>query len=168
MGHEARGEDCGLRAILSEAKVSDEVAAALENAGVFHFDQLITLISRGDHHEELKRVGVGKLGVRAKLATLVQPYWKALTAKEQGNAKYKDGRYEEAAQHYTNAVELIPGVGASSDIAINCYSNRAACFQQMREPHAALTDVKLVLAFDPTNAKAQARRAVYEQALNGM
>ena len=45
--------------------------------------------------------------------------------------------------------------------------NRAACFQQMREPKLALTDVQHVLAFDPTNAKAIARKQVYEGQLAG-
>ena len=55
----------------------------------------------------------------------------------------------------------------STDLALNCFSNRAACFQQMREPKLALTDVQHVLTFDPTNAKALARKQVYEQQLAG-
>jgi hypothetical protein len=60
-GHEARGEDYGLRAVCSEAKVSDEVVETLEAAGVTHLDELVRLISRGDHHEELRRCGVAKI-----------------------------------------------------------------------------------------------------------
>ena len=56
---------------------------------------------------------------------------------------------------------------ASTDLALNCYSNRAACFQQMREPSLALADVKHVLTYDPANAKALARKQVYEQ-MKGM
>lgn len=96
--HKARSEaKCTLSAILGEAKVSDEVAAQLDAAGVSDFEQLITIVSRGDHHVELRKCGVAKLGARAKLATLVQPYWKALGLKEQGNAMYKDSRFEDAA-----------------------------------------------------------------------
>ena len=48
-------------------------------------------------------------------------------------------------------------------------ADRAACFQQMREPKLALKDVEHVLQFDPTNAKALARKQVYEgQIASGM
>ncbi len=72
---------------------------------------------------------------------------------------------EDAANLYTRAIKEIPL--SSTDLALNCYSNRAACFQQMREPSLALTDVKHVLAFDPTNAKGLARKQVYEQQVAG-
>jgi len=151
---------------LLEAKVSEEVLGALASAGVDELEELISVVSRGDHHEELRKRGVGKLGVRAKLATLVQPYWQALAIKDQGNAKYKESRFEEAANLYTKAIQLVPC--GSTDLALNCYANRAACFQQMREPNLALTDVKHVLTFDPSNAKALARKQVYEQQIAGM
>ena len=105
--------------------------------------------------------GVTKLGNRAKLATLVQPYWKALAYKEQGNALYKESRFEDAANIYTRAIKEVPL--NSTDLALNCYSNRAACFQQMREPKLALQDVNHVLTFDPANEKGVARKKVYEQ-----
>jgi len=164
--HEAKGEDYSLRAVLLEAKVSEEVVTALASSGVDELEELISVVSRGDHHEELRKRGVGKLGVRAKLATLVQPYWQALAIKEQGNSKYKESRFEDAANLYTKAIQLIPC--GSTDLALNCYANRAACFQQMREPNLALTDVKHVLTFDPSNAKALARKHVYEQQIAGM
>ena len=120
----------------------------------------------GDLHEALRRCGIGKLGARAKLATLVQPFWRALACKEQGNALYKESRFEEAASVYTQALGHV-ACCTSADLALNCYSNRAACFQQMREPKLALADVKHVLRFDPTNAKALARKSVYEQQVAG-
>ena len=87
-------------------------------------EELINVVSRGDHHDELRKVGIGKLGARAKLATLVQPYWKALTLKEQGNAHYKDSRFEEAANLYTKAIQLIPC--PSTDLALNLFSSEIA------------------------------------------
>ena len=161
--HKLKGEDYTLATVLAEAKVSDEVTSSLLDAGVDDFEELITVVSRADHHEELRRCGISKLGARAKLATLVQPYWKALALKDQGNAKYKESRFEDAANLYTKAIQMIPC--ASTDLALNCYSNRAACFQQMREPDLAKKDVEHVLRFDPSNEKALARKKVYEQAL---
>ena len=53
----------------------------------------------------------------------------------------------------------------STDLALTLYNNRAACRQQMREPEAALADAAAVLAVEPANAKALARKAVCEQAI---
>ena len=103
------------------------------------------------------------MGQRAKLATLVQPYWKALTLKEQGNALYKESRFDAAVEVYSRAIEMIPC--PSVDLALTCYSNRAACQQQMREPEAALKDVLHVIRFDPKNEKALIRRKVFQEAI---
>ena len=46
-------------------------------------------------------------------------------------------------------------------------ADRAACFQQMREPKLALADVEHVIRFDPKNAKALARKTVYENQVAG-
>ena len=145
--------------------MSAEVIEQLAQAGVNDLEELITIVSRADHHEELRKCGISKLGARAKLATLVQPHWKALAYKEQGNAQYRASRFEDAAQLYTQALQQI--ACASTELALSCYSNRAACFQQMREPQLALADVEHVLRFDPANAKALARKAVYDQQLAG-
>jgi len=158
--HKLRDEDFSLDGVLTEAKVNEEVIGQLKEAGVEEFEELIMLVSKGDHHEELRACGITKLGARAKLATLVQPYWQALTYKEQGNAQYKNSRFEDAANLYTKAINAMPC--PSTDLALTCYSNRAACFQQMREFKLALSDVEFVLRFDPNNAKAQTRKQVFE------
>ena len=51
MAHVGRGDDCSLAALLAEAKVSEEVVQQLVEAGVDDFERLITVVSRGDHHE---------------------------------------------------------------------------------------------------------------------
>ena len=71
-------------------------------------------------------------------------------------------------RHRARAAALVLLACPSTDLALNCYANRAACFQQMREPQLALADTERVLAFDPSNAKALARKQVYEQQLAGM
>ena len=101
--------------MLSEAKVSEEVLEQLYGSGVDDFEELVSVISRGDHHDELRKCGISKLGARAKLATLVQPYWKALAVKEQGNQHYKDSRFEDAANLYTRAIKEMPL--ASTDLS---------------------------------------------------
>ena len=67
--------------------MSDEVVSQLVASGVDELEELIRMVSCADLHEELRRCGIGKLGARTKLATLVQPFWRALTLKEQGNAR---------------------------------------------------------------------------------
>ena len=81
--------------------------------------------------------------------------------KTEADALYRKKKYGEAATAYSAALKLEP---TNEKI----YSNRAACFQQMREPTLALADVKHVLTYDPANAKALARKQVYEQQLKGM
>eukprot|EP00316_Scyphosphaera_apsteinii_P004274 CAMPEP_0119316352 /NCGR_PEP_ID=MMETSP1333-20130426/39425_1 /TAXON_ID=418940 /ORGANISM="Scyphosphaera apsteinii, Strain RCC1455" /LENGTH=508 /DNA_ID=CAMNT_0007321973 /DNA_START=74 /DNA_END=1600 /DNA_ORIENTATION=+ len=159
------GEDHRISKLVETAGLPAELATKLETAGVTDLNDLIQVVSVGDWHEELKKRGVTKLGQRQKLHGLVQPYWQALTHKEAGNALYKDSRFDEALATYTLALKEM---GChSTDLAITCFSNRAACFQQMREPEQALADVLHVLRYDPTNEKAQARRQVYEKAMAG-
>ena len=143
--------------------VPPEVVSKLQAAGVNSLADLIQTLSHGDAHTELRRLGVVKLGQRQKLTSVVQPYWLALSAKERGNDLYRQSRFEEAIFAYTEAIENMACHG--SDIAINCFSNRAACHQQLRDNAAALRDVICVLDHDPLNAKALARRQVNEQAL---
>ena len=105
---------------------------------------------------------MAKLGQRQKLAAIVKPYVAALREKEKGNALYRESRYEEAAAAYTAAIEAAPC--PCTEAALASYNNRAACYQQMREPERGLADVRHVLAYEPDNAKALARRQVFEKA----
>jgi len=161
----AAGEDWSIGALLGGAKGGAELAELLRASGVGDVHGLIGAVSGGDVHEELRRLGVAKLGQRQKLATLVMPYWRALALKEGANAAYRASRFEEAVELYTRALEHA--ACRSTDLALTIVGNRAACRQQMREPEAALRDVEHVLRFDPANAKARARRAVCESALQG-
>jgi len=160
---EANGSDSSVRALVAGAGLPDEVSAKLEAAGIIDLEALLTRLSSGDLHTELKACGIGKLGQRQKLAAIVAPYWSALALKEQGNSLYRSSRFEEAAQKYSAAIEAMPC--QHIDLALTCYSNRAACLQQMREPEGALADTLHVLRFDPANSKALARRKVYLEAV---
>lgn len=159
----AAGEDWSIGALLGGTKGGAELAELLSTAGVGDVHALIGAVSGGDVHDELRRLGVAKLGQRQKLATLVMPYWRALALKEGANAAYRASRFEEAASLYTHALEHV--ACRSTDLALTIVGNRAACRQQMREPEAALRDVEHVLRFDPANPKALARRTVCESAL---
>jgi len=79
-------------------------------------------------HRELRGAGVSKLGQRQKLSALVAPHWEALSLKERGNEAYRESRFEAAAEAYSRALAVLPC--AYTDLALACYSNRAACRQQ--------------------------------------
>jgi len=161
----AEGLDFSIKTIVKEASLPQELGANLEEEGVLDIHDLIRVVSLGDFHEELKALGVTKLGQRAKLATIVQPYQQALGHKDAGNALYKDSRFDEAIGSYNKAITSMQC--HSTDLALNCYSNRAACYQQMREPELALSDTVHVLKYDPQNEKALKRKQVYEQYMKG-
>eukprot|EP00315_Gephyrocapsa_oceanica_P019119 CAMPEP_0185401936 /NCGR_PEP_ID=MMETSP1364-20130426/91545_1 /TAXON_ID=38817 /ORGANISM="Gephyrocapsa oceanica, Strain RCC1303" /LENGTH=367 /DNA_ID=CAMNT_0028004233 /DNA_START=340 /DNA_END=1443 /DNA_ORIENTATION=- len=159
------GHDNSIGALLEGAGLPEELAAPLQAAGIIDLPSLLVAASRGDVHRELRGAGVSKLGQRQKLSALVAPHWEALSLKERGNEAYRESRFEAAAEAYSRALAVLPC--AYTDLALACYSNRAACRQQMREPEAALADTLHVLRYDPANPKAVARRRVYEQALQG-
>jgi len=159
------GHDSSIGALLQGAGLPEELAAPLQAAGIVDLPSLLVAASRGDVHRELRGAGVSKLGQRQKLSALVAPHWEALALKERGNEAYRESRFEAAAGAYSRALAVLPC--AYTDLALACYSNRAACRQQMREPEAALADTLHVLRYDPANPKAVARRRVYEQALQG-
>jgi len=47
----------------------------------------------------------------------------------------------------------------SCELAIKCYSNRAACFKQLSNFDGIISDTTAVLEADPRNVKALVRRA---------
>ena len=109
--------------VMIDEHTGNKYMRVVDQKGVGESSEMKWLIR--DLHEELKACGVSKLGARAKLATLIQPYGKALALKEQGNERYRASRFEDAADVYTKAIQLIPC--PSTDLALNCYANRAAC-----------------------------------------
>lgn len=161
----AAGGATSLHSLLAEAALPEEVATKLDGSGVTSLDELIRVASMGDAHEELRHRGISKVGHRQKLTSLVQPFWLALGEKEQGNELYRQSRFDEACRAYSDAIERLPSHATS--LALNCFSNRAACHQQLRENKAALDDATHVLRYDPLNPKALARKRVNLEALVG-
>lgn len=72
--------------------------------------------------------------------------------KEQGNADFKAGRYRDAAQHYSAAIELEPGNASY-------WSNRAAAYVQLRRFNEAVEDASRAIACDAAFVRAFTRRA---------
>eukprot|EP01101_Sappina_pedata_P006941 TRINITY_DN3569_c0_g1_i1.p1 TRINITY_DN3569_c0_g1~~TRINITY_DN3569_c0_g1_i1.p1 ORF type:complete len:280 (+),score=108.38 TRINITY_DN3569_c0_g1_i1:49-840(+) len=84
----------------------------------------------------------------------------AQKVKEDGNAHYKDGRYDQAISCYTRAIELAQ----SDSEKAAYYSNRSAAQMQLQMYREVIEDCKLCLEIEEANVKALIRRAMaYEQ-----
>ncbi|KDN38149.1 TPR-like protein, partial [Tilletiaria anomala UBC 951] len=82
----------------------------------------------------------------------------ARAVREQGNAAYASGDYQEATEHYTRAI----GYDATEAIFP---LNRAACLLKLKKFAEAERDCSAALALDPHNHKAYFRRGVSRAAL---
>mmetsp|Transcript_5266 Transcript_5266/g.13253 ORF Transcript_5266/g.13253 Transcript_5266/m.13253 type:complete len:257 (-) Transcript_5266:127-897(-) len=83
--------------------------------------------------------------------------------KEAGNALYLAGSFEEGVAKYTEGIELLP---PGTPVAAFLYANRAACHMQTKNYSAVVSDCSAALKIDPKYAKALARRAAANEALD--
>lgn len=84
-----------------------------------------------------------------------------LDAKAEGNAHFKESRYEKAIEAYTRALETIAEDSEKSII----FSNRAACYYQLRSYEEVVRDSTESLKLVPTNAKSLLRRGLAYESL---
>lgn len=77
--------------------------------------------------------------------------------KEEGDAMFKNANFEGAIKAYTRCLDSISD--KSSELAIKCYSNRAACYKQLSNFDAVIHDSTTVLEYRPDDVKALIRRA---------
>ena len=76
--------------------------------------------------------------------------------KEEGNDHFKRGRYQEAIDVYSQALEVDPmNKGTNSKI----FLNRALCNLKKNDPEAAIADSTRALELDPSYTKARKTRA---------
>lgn len=69
-----------------------------------------------------------------------------------GNAAFKEGRYDQAAQHFTAAIKL----DANNAVL---YSNRSGAYTSLGNYTDALADAERVVALQPEWAKGYSRKA---------
>ncbi|XP_072042078.1 sperm-associated antigen 1-like isoform X2 [Amphiura filiformis] len=72
--------------------------------------------------------------------------------KDEGNAFFKKGTYNDAVRCYSSCIDTDPTQVAS-------YTNRALCYLKLNQFHKAETDCSIALALEENNIKALYRRA---------
>ena len=76
--------------------------------------------------------------------------------KAAGTARYTAGAFDEAIQHYTSAIELLPAAAPAATRA-SLYSNRAACQLMLKQWQLALDDSLQAIQSDPSFDRAYLR-----------
>ncbi|KAI1143791.1 hypothetical protein F5Y05DRAFT_362585 [Hypoxylon sp. FL0543] len=76
--------------------------------------------------------------------------------KEEGNTDYKAGRFQNAFDKYSAALEVDPGNrGTNSKL----YQNRALCRLKLKQFNEAIADCEKAISLDPTYTKARKTKA---------
>lgn len=86
----------------------------------------------------------------------------AAQAKENGDAAYKAGRFEEAIEHFTKAVHSPE---EDFDLLAKVYSNRCAAYMKIKKLKEAKEDAESCTQTKPTWAKGWTRLAACEESL---
>jgi len=76
----------------------------------------------------------------------------AEASKQDGHAAFKEGRYEDAVRHYSEAIE-------SDQLSAVLYSNRSGALAAAGSYEVALTDAERCIALEPQWAKGHTRKA---------
>lgn len=80
----------------------------------------------------------------------------AMEAKEKGNTAFKEQRYPEAVQHYTEALKRGPD--SVNPEAYKLYSNRAACYTKLGAWNEGLKDAEECIRLAPEFPKGYSRK----------
>jgi stress-induced-phosphoprotein 1 len=77
--------------------------------------------------------------------------------KEEGDNKFKAADFEGAIKTYTKCLDMIRD--KTSELALKCYGNRAACYKQLSNFDGTIADCTSVLEQKPDDVKSLIRRA---------
>ncbi|CAL8071196.1 unnamed protein product [Calicophoron daubneyi] len=86
---------------------------------------------------------------------------RATEMKDQGNKLFREEKFAEAIQVYTEALELSPLCFEKERSVL--FSNRAACHAKLGAPESALSDCDVALQLQPTYLKCLQRRAALRE-----
>lgn len=90
----------------------------------------------------------------------------AIKAKNDGNAKFKSGKFNEAIELYDKAIETCP---KSNPIDLSTfYQNRAAAYEQLKKWSSVKADCTAALALNARYVKALCRRAKANENMNDL
>ena len=80
--------------------------------------------------------------------------------KETGNAQFREGKYNDAKDSYTEAIfqAETSEVEVDSDLKAALFANRAACFMSLDEPEQCLSDCDRALALKTPYPRVRCRR----------
>lgn len=113
---------------------------------------------QADHPDLMRIRGEIEAMEKANRSTLSLPE----RLKAEGNAFFKDSRFDMAIEKYTKALKAMSAADReNSPLAISCLNNRAACYQQMSNYQNVIQDTSELLDnMDPNNMKALLRRGL--------
>lgn len=80
----------------------------------------------------------------------------ALNLKEKGNDLFRQKRYDDAIQQYSDAIQLCPP-DKKKDLA-TFYQNRAACYEHLKQFENVINDCTKAIEFNKQYTKAYLRR----------
>lgn len=83
--------------------------------------------------------------------------------KLRGNDAFKKAQFDKAIELYTEAIEA--SADKAGEVALSCYNNRAACYQQVSNYQAVIEDCTVVLQHQPDNQKGLLRRGLAYEGL---
>ncbi|CAF3590275.1 unnamed protein product [Rotaria sp. Silwood1] len=82
--------------------------------------------------------------------------------REQGNQAFKQGKYQDAIDQYTEALNLLINLSLSERIKTEltkCYSNRSQCYINLNQYEDAIEDATRALEYTPADQKSLYRRS---------
>jgi len=134
--------------------------------------EALELLRKAPKHEEVEKLSAevrpeADAAETHRIASLSGPEQR----KEQGNALFKKGLFEQALTVYDEALGMCSDQDGSLALAIR--NNRAGCYHQLSDFAQVIKDTTFVLEREPDNLKALLRRMLayeplekYEAALN--
>jgi len=130
-------------------------AMALQQLG--RPQEAMELLKKSPKNEEIEQlVAVVKPEAEAAEKRRLASLGGAEKQKEEGNALFKKGLFEQALEKYNAALKLCKD--PKEEMALGIRNNRAGCYSQLSNFHAVVEETNFVLEHQPDNGKALMRR----------